>query len=55
MTTILLDFVTLMLAVMTGARGQDPLESLRQTVPGEPGTDYPIYAAIPDNDFSCQV
>jgi len=32
----------------------DPLESLRQTVPGEPGQDYPIYAAIPESAFSCQ-
>merc|ERR1712095_119149 len=29
----------------------DPLESLRQTVPGEPGSDYPIYA---DPELDCQ-
>lgn len=41
--------------VMATARAQSDLDSLRQSVPGEPGTDYPILAAIPDTDFSCQV
>ena len=42
--------------VMATARAEESdLDSLRQSVPGEPGTDYPILAAIPDTDFSCQV
>ena len=40
---------------LVSARAQDPLEGLRQTVPGEPGTDYPILAAIPPHSFSCEV
>ncbi|XP_047000647.1 mucin-17-like [Schistocerca americana] len=27
---------------------------LRESVPGEPGTDYPVYSAIPSTAFSCQ-
>ena len=41
---------------MATSRAQESdLDSLRQSVPGEPGTDYPILAAIPDTAFSCQV
>ena len=40
---------------LVSARAEDPLEGLRQTVPGEPGTDYPILAAIPQHSFSCEV
>ena len=40
---------------LVSARAQDALEGLRQTVPGEPGTDYPILAAIPPHSFSCEV
>ena len=39
----------------TSQAQEDDLDSLRQSVPGEPGTDYPILAAIPDTAFSCQV
>ena len=31
----------------------DPLQWLRDAVPGEPGVDYPIYATIPPTSFSC--
>ncbi|XP_037091259.1 uncharacterized protein LOC119111553, partial [Pollicipes pollicipes] len=31
----------------------DPLQWLRDSVPGEPGVDYPIYATIPPTSFSC--
>lgn len=34
--------------------GQQELDSLRQTVPGEPGLDYPILANIPETSFQCQ-
>ncbi|XP_049832843.1 mucin-5AC-like [Schistocerca gregaria] len=27
---------------------------LRESVPGEPGTDYPVYSTIPSTAFSCQ-
>ena len=31
----------------------DPLDWLRESVSGEPGVDYPIYAEIQDTSFSC--
>ncbi|XP_043211432.1 DNA-directed RNA polymerase II subunit RPB1-like isoform X1 [Amphibalanus amphitrite] len=31
----------------------DPLQWLRDAVPGEPGVDYPIYATIPPTGFTC--
>jgi len=33
--------------------GDNPLDWLRDSVPGEPGVDYPIYSAIEDTSFSC--
>ena len=32
----------------------DPLDQLRNTIPGEPGLDYPILASIENNEFDCQ-
>ena len=43
------------LVMATSQAQESDLDSLRQSVPGEPGTDYPILAAIPDTAFSCQV
>ena len=31
----------------------DPLDWLRDAIPGEPGLDYPILASIEDTSFSC--
>merc|ERR1711963_250446 len=31
----------------------DPLDWLRESIPGEPGVDYPIFADIAATDFSC--
>ena len=31
----------------------DPLDWLRESVPGEPGVDYPVFAEIADTSFSC--
>lgn len=33
--------------------GDDPLQWLRNSIPGEPGTDYPIYSSVGDTSFSC--
>jgi len=33
--------------------GDDPLQWLRNSIPGEPGTDYPIYASVQESSFSC--
>ena len=37
------------------AEGEDdnPLEWLRNAIPGEPGSDYPILAAVQETSFSC--
>ena len=43
------------LLVVGWCGGQQELDSLRQTVPGEPGLDYPILANIPETSFQCQV
>ena len=32
----------------------DPLDWLRDSVPGEPGVDYPVLAEVQDTSFSCQ-
>ncbi|XP_076069255.1 uncharacterized protein LOC143041318 [Oratosquilla oratoria] len=32
----------------------DPLDWLREAVPGEPGEDYPIYYQVPQTSFSCE-
>ena len=32
----------------------DPLDQLRNTIPGEPGVDYPIMSSIEDTGFDCQ-
>ena len=31
----------------------DSFEALLQSVPGNPGQDYPVYAAAPATGFSC--
>lgn len=50
-----LAFGALSLTVVSAVEkeGDDPLDWLRNSIPGEPGTDYPIYASVPENSFSC--
>ena len=43
------------LLLVAWCEGQQELDSLRQTVPGEPGLDYPILSNIPETSFQCQV
>lgn len=31
----------------------DPLDWLRNSIPGEPGTDYPIYSSVQETSFAC--
>ena len=33
--------------------GDDPLDWLRESIPGEPGVDYPILASVQETSFSC--
>ena len=35
------------------AGGQDPLDALGESIPGEPGEDYPILGSVPDTSFDC--
>lgn len=32
----------------------DPLDWLRDSIPGEPGVDYPIFAEVELTSFSCR-
>ena len=32
----------------------DPLDWLRESIPGEPGVDYPIFAEVESTAFSCK-
>ena len=33
--------------------GDDPLDWLRNSIPGEPGVDYPIFSAVEQTQFEC--
>ena len=35
------------------SEGDDPLDWLRDSIPGEPGVDYPILSAAGETSFSC--
>ena len=45
----------LLLLVISLSHSQEDLDSLRQSIPGEPGLDYPLLASIPETAFQCQV
>jgi hypothetical protein len=34
--------------------GDDPLQWMRDSIPGEPGVDYPIYNTVESTAFSCE-
>ena len=34
--------------------GDDPLQWLRDSIPGEPGVDYPIFSSVEETGFSCE-
>ena len=31
----------------------DPLDWLRDSIPGEPGVDYPVFSEVTETEFSC--
>ena len=33
--------------------GDDPLQWLRDSIPGEPGVDYPIFSEVGETNFEC--
>ncbi|QQP34879.1 Putative LOC100168286, partial [Caligus rogercresseyi] len=32
----------------------DNVDLLRESIPGEPGQDYPVFAFVPETSFTCQ-
>ena len=50
-SVVLVSFVCLVSSDHDGS--SDPLDWLRDGVPGEPGVDYPIFAEIQETSFSC--
>lgn len=34
--------------------GDDPLQWLRDSIPGEPGVDYPIFSEVGETNFDCE-
>ncbi len=36
-----------------GEAGGDPIAMLKDSIPGTPGEDYPIYAEAPETKFTC--
>jgi len=48
-------FITIILCSLLYVECEDdPLDQLRNTVPGEPGVDYPILSTIEYSEFDCQ-
>ena len=46
--------VSLLLVLHARAEGGgDPLDWLRNAVPGEPGVDYPVLASVQETSFTC--
>ena len=49
-------FIIVLAIISTSAvenPGDDPLDWLRDSIPGEPGVDYPIFSAVEQTTFSC--
>jgi len=45
--------VSFSLTLCVEKEGDDPLDWLRDSLPGEPGVDYPILADVQETSFSC--
>jgi len=41
------------LSLCVEKEGDDPLDWLRNSIPGEPGVDYPILASVQETSFTC--
>ena len=37
----------------SGNAAQDAFNALGESIPGEPGEDYPIYSEVPETSFTC--
>jgi hypothetical protein len=53
-TSVFLEGLLCAAAVAVEKPGDDPLQWLRDSIPGEPGVDYPIYNAVESTAFSCE-
>jgi len=51
--SIILFFYFIGLITAVEKEGDDPLDWLRDSIPGEPGVDYPIQASIQESSFTC--
>ena len=49
---LILKFIQVIHADHDGS--DDPLDWLRDSIPGEPGVDYPIFAEVEATSFSCR-
>ena len=41
------------MVVAVEKEGDDPLDWLRDSIPGEPGVDYPIHSSVQETSFTC--
>eukprot|EP00096_Caligus_rogercresseyi_P010509 TRINITY_DN3859_c0_g1_i1.p1 TRINITY_DN3859_c0_g1~~TRINITY_DN3859_c0_g1_i1.p1 ORF type:complete len:147 (+),score=47.36 TRINITY_DN3859_c0_g1_i1:331-771(+) len=46
--------VVVLLALASEAQRFDNVDLLRESIPGEPGQDYPVFAFVPETSFTCQ-
>ena len=60
MTLRILIFTSLLLSGLLSTaslavenEGDDPLQWLRDSIPGEPGVDYPIFSEVGETNFEC--
>ncbi|XP_040580004.1 U-scoloptoxin(01)-Cw1a [Lepeophtheirus salmonis] len=53
-TSLSLVSVVLALTFSTTSAQRFDIDSLRESIPGEPGQDYPIFSFVPDTSFTCQ-
>lgn len=54
MAVLMLVLVLSIVAVKCDHDGStDPLDWLRESVPGEPDVDYPVFAEVQQTSFSC--
>ena len=54
---ILIGFAILHILLLVSADhdgSDDPLDWLRESIPGEPGVDYPIFSEVETTAFSCK-
>jgi len=51
--TLLIGLCCISFTLCVEKEGDDPLDWLRDSIPGEPGVDYPILASVQETSFTC--